>query len=381
MAKRYYLFIAHGSREETAHLGFQTLLETLGKLLLPNSGEGLKNLGRSRLLITKYGSEFSAVVISYVPSQEFKGNIKNINAQNFKSQRFDGKITLQKVGNNVLHIWQVSKGDVVENKTARKSVNGSSQRTNGTWFEQRIDWFQFTNAGSEPVFLGSTWTTWYEEDNISDVGVGSPYDCYGSWAGPWCGDAGVGGVGAVVNGSSSGGSSEPIYFDPSYVVNLGDKPIFEYADKCQGLQDMWNNYPSNEVAGYVTSNGQLLVTGILSQQGGSSGGTYEYNGITYYPYPKSQGAPSNNYAGMQENSSYYFIPVIASFHTHTPCLTDGTNGVSQAVSPDDHDAAINHPNINHWVIGCGAIAQFNGNNANFFNVQSGPLSTICANVQ
>lgn len=36
MAKRYYLFIAHGSREDAARLGFESLLETLGKLLLPN---------------------------------------------------------------------------------------------------------------------------------------------------------------------------------------------------------------------------------------------------------------------------------------------------------------------------------------------------------
>lgn len=36
MSKRYYLFISHGSREDAARLGFESLLETLGKSLLPN---------------------------------------------------------------------------------------------------------------------------------------------------------------------------------------------------------------------------------------------------------------------------------------------------------------------------------------------------------
>lgn len=36
MTQRYYLFIAHGSREDAARLGFETLLESLKKSLSPN---------------------------------------------------------------------------------------------------------------------------------------------------------------------------------------------------------------------------------------------------------------------------------------------------------------------------------------------------------
>jgi len=97
----------------------------------------------------------------------------------------------------------------------------------------------------------------------------------------------------------------------------------------------------------------------------------------YYPYPKSQGATSLSYGGMIENNSYYFIPVEASIHTHTPCRQDGSDGVSHAVGSEDKQFAAQYPGINHWVVGCGAIAQYNGNNNNFYNKSSGSLSSIC----
>ena len=161
----------------------------------------------------------------------------------------------------------------------------------------------------------------------------------------------------------------------------GIKPLFEYSNKCQGLENVWNNYPSNEVMGYVTKDGQLLVTAILSYNGGSSSGTYYYQGTTYYPYPDSQGAPINNYEGMIHAAGFYFIPVVASAHTHTPCRNDGTDGVSQKVSDDDISEANMSPYINHWVIGCGAIAQYNGDSANFFNAQHGDLSNLCNSIK
>lgn len=169
--------------------------------------------------------------------------------------------------------------------------------------------------------------------------------------------------------------------DVSLEEAAGDKPIMEYADRCQGLQDIWNNYPNNEVSGYITSDGQLLVIDILAFNGGETWGTYQYNGVTYYPYPMSQGAPANNYAGIVQSAGYYLIPIVASVHTHSPCRTDGTNGVSHPVGQDDRDRAALSPGINHWVIGCGAIAQYSGTSASFYNVQTGALSLLCNNVQ
>jgi hypothetical protein len=168
-------------------------------------------------------------------------------------------------------------------------------------------------------------------------------------------------------------------------VELGDKPISEYSNKCQGLQDIWNNNPNNEMYGYITSDGKLIVTNRLPVSGGAAFGTFKHpNGTTYYPYPMSQSAPSQSYSGMIQypasNPTHYLIPVVASVHTHSPCRSDGTNGVSHAVGSDDTTFAASHPELRHWIIGCGAIAQFNGTNSSFFNVQSGNISSTCNSI-
>lgn len=51
------------------------------------------------------------------------------------------------------------------------------------------------------------------------------------------------------------------------------------------------------------------------------------------------------------SSNYYLIPIVASVHTHAPCRSDGTNGVSHRVGTDDRDRANANPEINHWVVG------------------------------
>lgn len=164
-------------------------------------------------------------------------------------------------------------------------------------------------------------------------------------------------------------------------VNPGTKPIYEYSNKCSGISSIWSNYPNNEVAGYVTTDGQLLVIDILPYNGGNTYGTYDFNGVTYYPFPDNTGPPSGTYQGMLHERGYYFIPVSASVHTHSPCRTDGTNGVSHQVGQDDLTRAASSPNINHWAIGCNAIGQFNSTSTNFFNVQTGPLSSTCSSIQ
>lgn len=83
---------------------------------------------------------------------------------------------------------------------------------------------------------------------------------------------------------------------------------------------------------------------------------------------------------MVSNGSHYFIPVVASIHTHTPCRADGTNGVSHNVSDDDHDLASNHPDLRNWIIGCNAIAKFDRTNQNYFDIKTGNLSVICNEV-
>lgn len=170
-------------------------------------------------------------------------------------------------------------------------------------------------------------------------------------------------------------------FDENLVENMGPKPIMEFNNKCTGISNIWSNYPNNEIFGYLTIDGKLIITNILPASGGTAAGLYHYDNTYYYPYPDSQGTPTGTYSGMVHSAGHYFIPVQASVHTHVPCRTDNTNGVSHPVGNDDKAFAQKYPGINHWVIGCGAVGQYNGINNNFYNVRSGNLSTICTFVQ
>lgn len=224
--------------------------------------------------------------------------------------------------------------------------------------------------------VGTGWYNW---------GTGYNYDplwnnySYSGWLYPWWMYF-VGGSGSV------GGFGFPYDFNFFNLYNFeGTKPLAEYSDtaKCQGVQDIWNNYPVNEVMAFVTSEGKLIVTQVLPLTGGSVNGLYTHNNPAtgaptyYYIYPMSSGAPSQNYAGMVNNGQYYFIPIVASVHTHAPCRTDGTNGVSHPVGSDDQALATSHSGLRHFVIGCGAVAQYNSSNPNFYNVQIGLLSSTC----
>jgi hypothetical protein len=133
--------------------------------------------------------------------------------------------------------------------------------------------------------------------------------------------------------------------------------------------------------GYITQDGKLIVTNQASTSGGTASGTYVFNGVTYYPYPVIQGAPTQSYFGMITTSTHYFIPVVASVHTHSPCRTDGTDGLSHSVGTDDKNFAISHPQLNHWVIGCNAIGQYNSTNTSFYNIQSGNIASTCTTVK
>ncbi len=167
----------------------------------------------------------------------------------------------------------------------------------------------------------------------------------------------------------------------------GPKPLKEYsvANRCTGLQEMWNDYPNNEVTGFVTADGKLILTNVGGTNGVSFTGLLKHtsNELTgaeeyYYIYPITNGAPALTYDGMLTRAGYYMIPVVATVHTHSPCRIDGTNGVSHDVSSQDQDLANDFSQLTHWVIGCDAIAKFNDASDDFFDVETGPISTTCS---
>jgi len=65
-----------------------------GKLQMPHSEYGLAHKGRARLVIYNAGKGFSAHIINYSPSMDFRGDIKKINASNYIKE-FEGKVTIE----------------------------------------------------------------------------------------------------------------------------------------------------------------------------------------------------------------------------------------------------------------------------------------------
>ncbi|WP_289021961.1 hypothetical protein [uncultured Salegentibacter sp.] len=184
-----------------------------------------------------------------------------------------------------------------------------------------------------------------------------------------------GGAGTVSTGAFSFNLNEMIFDE-------GDKPLEEYDDKCTGISRVWelSQRDGDEYAAVLTLDGAILITQQLGTRGGGISGIYNYNGTTYYQYPASQGRPSRTYSGQLNSSDRYFIPIIATMHSHTPCINDGTNGITNNTINDDQNFANYYPNINHYIIGCNAVGQFNGSSNQVFNVHTGNLNTICNNI-
>ncbi len=176
---------------------------------------------------------------------------------------------------------------------------------------------------------------------------------------------------------------EEIKFDENLVFyEEGVKPIYEFDNKCGGIQKIWSLSQSsgNEFAAVLTTDGAILITQQLNSNGGGMSGIYEHNGKTYYQYPISLGAPSRDYSGQLQSAGRYFIPIKATIHSHTPCLNDGTDGITNNNIDDDQNFASNYSGVNHFILGCEAIGQFNGNSNNAFNIQNGNLNTLCNNI-
>lgn len=188
-------------------------------------------------------------------------------------------------------------------------------------------------------------------------------------------------------GAGGAGSFNPpngIIFDLNNVlIEEGKKPLKEFDDKCIGMNEVWDmsKNSNNEYAAVITIDGAILITQELNHTGGGIGGIYSFDGNTYYQYPTNLGAPSRTYLGQIVASNRYFIPITSTIHTHSPCLSDGTNGISEQMIPRDKLFAQNYPDINHYIIGCSAIGEFNGTRNSAFNIQIGSLSTLCSNLK
>ncbi|HVW99149.1 MAG TPA: hypothetical protein VHA52_01700, partial [Candidatus Babeliaceae bacterium] len=224
---------------------------------------------------------------------------------------------------------------------------------------------------------------------ISDTYTFVSMTCPGSGSGSDTGSASA--------SSSSGGGPEPPYgnggggdddddgfsFDSNLLLNNmnGTKPIAEYPDKCSGAQGIWTMATNNnkEVFGVMTADSQFMAVAMIGFEGGQFGGIYDEYGTEYYTYPDSLGLPSQTYSGMIHSAGQYFIPIIATIHTHNPCVVDGTDGVTNGnLSPEDIQLENNYTTINHYIIGCDALGKLNAGYNQAFLLATGTLSNTCS---
>ncbi|QQL48781.1 hypothetical protein [Mucilaginibacter ginkgonis] len=176
-----------------------------------------------------------------------------------------------------------------------------------------------------------------------------------------------------------------IYFDTDNLfLNLnGLKPFAESPDKCSGLQQLQDKSlnEQKETVGLLTSDGKFLCVAVTGYDGGNWGGLYNFEGQAYYTYPSSAGAPTQTYSGMINRGGQYYIPVVATVHTHYPCHDDGTDGVTGGtLSSGDKNLANKYPMMNHYIVGCDALGKFaNGDNSATL-LSTGTLSSTCSKV-
>lgn len=173
------------------------------KLLIPGESKTLK--GRQRLLLTLEKSKVSVMIVQYLPNNEFIGNIKEINAENFKQKKFNGRVVFQSLGVEKQYIWILNNGKVDKKKTGRV-LSKRSYRPNG-WVEQcetvtvRVTITHYENGewvedGSYEEEREECETVWVEDNNDDDGNDDddNPTDCNMHPELPWC-DNGNGGGG------------------------------------------------------------------------------------------------------------------------------------------------------------------------------------------
>lgn len=224
-----------------------------------------------------------------------------------------------------------------------------------------------------------------------------PYS--GGSTGDGSGGSGSGGSGS--GGGGSGGSTGTGDHDPGnggtvgvntigyhfpdglYNGKDGVKPLEEYTTVCGGVQGIWNSSLAvkKETVGVITADNKFIYIAQVGYAGGSWGGLYTYQGQAYYTYPDSQGYPNQSYAGIIHSAGQYFIPIKGTVHTHSPCVDDGTDGVTSVnLSDGDQQLAARYPNLKHYIIGCDAVGQFSTSNGNGSPtlLGTGNLSTTCS---
>jgi len=349
----------------------------------PDSGSVRAKASFSRLLIFRKGiaDTLNKTIVTYIPDLVYLRKHHydaSSNWINKLDKDFSGYIEYKTWSQQIKYVLRVEDGKVKKRYNVSSSDPSINARTSAGSMQTMscttvcVPEYQIICAGPveggsggscEQVLIGETCTTYCD-----DGGDNPPTD-----PNPGGGGTGDGG------GSSSIGDNVTVL---DLYNGEGVKPIDEYPDKCSGAVGLWSLSTSNqnrESFGVLTTDGQFMAIAVLGSTGGEISGLYMLNNTAYYSYPDTEGPPSRLYTGLEHKSGRYFIPIAATVHTHSPCITDGTNGISNMIlSNGDQNLASVYNTISHYIIGCDALGSFVAGNSSPILLQSGALSATCS---
>jgi hypothetical protein len=140
-----------------------------GKLPIPQiSNELNENMGRKKLvLVKKLEGYYETYLLSYLPSSNFKGDVKNVNVRNLLAEKFDGIISYQRWNERELNNWYYAGGELTVKKIARIVSKDTPMKEDSEcgWYEQCTNWYQkstWPGGGTEYVLVGRTCIESYE---------------------------------------------------------------------------------------------------------------------------------------------------------------------------------------------------------------------------
>ncbi|MDQ1164852.1 hypothetical protein [Flavobacterium sp. SORGH_AS_0622] len=151
--------------------------------------------GRQRLLLTLEKGVIKETIIEYRPSNNFTGDIKDINSGNFKKQHFEGEIALKSPKSDYSIVWIVNR-EIIEKKLI-ETKNKTIKKTSKSAGYESCQWNTVTywlcvGSGVEESCFNTTedlyQCEWIEDQptNPDTPPTTDPYDCsLGNW--PWCG--------------------------------------------------------------------------------------------------------------------------------------------------------------------------------------------------
>lgn len=178
------------------------------KILVPMS-ENQKIQGRRRLLLTLKDGVVNETILEYIPSDNFTGNMKEINSSNFKAKQFDGKIVLQNAKSDIRTYWYLTNGKITAKGTTEKPKTKKNATAN-RWVETSheecdAEYYIVTSGDGEGVshfshfncqtVYSAYWVDDEEPFNPYANPGENPYDCANNNSWPWCQNGGGDGDG------------------------------------------------------------------------------------------------------------------------------------------------------------------------------------------